>query len=323
MRVMHGLLMRVCAVGTAGVLLSTAVILGASASSGGSVTTYQAVISGPQDITAGPDGALWFTNFLGSSIGRITPAGQITFYSARGMIEPQGITAGPDGALWSTDYGSNSISRVSATFTPTISNSRTFAGYQTTVAAGSATSSAARFTVPKLSCTTATRAITPEAGVAVNNYKTSSFAFVITGCVNGKATYFPGLVVNGKETDYTNTPLSAGDVINLSARVTTSGTTVQVADVTKGVTKKLTGAGASANAAWIGDDAAVSGSTGKLLGVPKFGTLTFTNCLIDGGTLAVSLPHEYQRVNSTNTVTIATGSLSSTGTAFATNYKHF
>ena len=62
MRVMHGLLMRVCAVGTAGVLLSTAVILGASASSGGSVTTYQAVISGPQDITAGPDGALWFTN---------------------------------------------------------------------------------------------------------------------------------------------------------------------------------------------------------------------------------------------------------------------
>jgi hypothetical protein len=176
--------------------------------------------------------------------------------------------------------------------------------------------------VPALSCTTATRAITPGAGVAVNNYKTSSFAFVITGCVNGKAIYFPGLFVNGKATDYTKTHFSAGDVINLSASVTTSGTTVQVTDVTKGVTKKLTGAGASASAAWIGDDSAVSGSTGTLLGVPKFGTLTFTNCLIDGKALGSRHPQEYQRVNKAGIVQIAPGALSTVGTAFLMYYNH-
>jgi hypothetical protein len=103
--------------------------------------------------------------------------------------------------------------------------------------------------------------------------------------------------------------------------VTTARTTVQVTDVTRGITKKLTGAGGRSSAAYVGDTA-WSSSTGKLLGVPNFGTLTFTNCLIDGDTLAVSLPYETQRVNSSNTVQIATRSLSSTGTAFATNYKH-
>jgi len=56
--------------------------------------------------------------------------------------------------------------------------------------------------------------------------------------------------------------------------------------------------------------------------VPNFGTLTFTHCLIDGITLAVSLPYRYQRVNASNTVQVATGSLSPAGTTFATSYKH-
>ena len=55
--------------------------------------------------------------------------------------------------------------------------------------------------------------------------------------------------------------------------------------MTTGVTKKLTGAGASASAAYIGDSS-WSPSTGTLLGVPNFGTLTFTNCRIDGKALA-------------------------------------
>lgn len=56
--------------------------------------------------------------------------------------------------------------------------------------------------------------------------------------------------------------------------------------------------------------------------MPKFGTLTFSNCVIDGVTFAVSLPDEYQRVNSSNVVQIATGTLPPTSTAFATHYKH-
>jgi len=196
-----------------------------------------------------------------------------------------------------------------------------FAGYQAAVTAGSATSSAARYTVPTLSCTSAYRAITPVAGVAVNNFASYSSAFLFVGCHNGTAAYFPALVVNGTEANYTTTPLAAGDAVKVSANVTTTGTTVQVTDVTKGITKKLTGAGANSSAAYVGASDWVTG-TGTLLGVPSFGTLTFTHCFIDGTALAGWNPAKYQRVNSSNIVQIATGALSSTGTAFPVYYRH-
>jgi hypothetical protein len=199
-------------------------------------------------------------------------------------------------------------------------NSDHFAGYQATVPAGSATSSAAQYKVPALSCTSAYRAITPVAGVEVNNFATFSSAFLFVGCHNGKARYFPAVVINGSETNYTTTLLAAGDVIKVSAKVTSTGTTVQVTDMTKGVTKKRTGPGASPSAAYVGDSGWFN--AGTLLGVPRFGTLTFTRCSVDGKALAGSHPAKYQRVNSSNIVQISTGALSSTGTAFATHYKH-
>jgi hypothetical protein len=85
-------------------------------------------------------------------------------------------------------------------------------------------------------------------GVAANKSKTASVAGVSIGCANGKAGYFPFLVANGADADCASTYFSAGDVINLSASVTTSGITVQVTDVTKNVSvaTTITGAGASA-----------------------------------------------------------------------------
>jgi len=224
--------------------------------------------------------------------------------------------AGPGGALGLTHHAIGPI-------TAAASRSRTFAGYQAAVTAGSATTLAATFTVPALSCTTAERGITPDAGVAANKFKTASIAGVLIGCARGKAIYFPFLVANGAESDYTTVHLSAGDVINLSASVTTSGITVQVTDTTKNVsvTNTITGAGASADAAWIGDDSAVS-NTGALLGVPNFGKLTFTNCLIDGKALGSLRPQAYQRVNSIGTLQISTGNFWPGGTAFTTRYEH-
>jgi len=65
-------------------------------------------------ITAGPDGNLWFTEFDGNRIGRITPAGVVTEFSAgiSAGAYPYGITAGPDGNLWFTEYYSNRIGRI-------------------------------------------------------------------------------------------------------------------------------------------------------------------------------------------------------------------
>ena len=54
-------------------------------------------------ITVGPDGTLWFTDFGGNEIGRITPAGMITWFDMPSSARfPTDITAGPDGDLWFT-----------------------------------------------------------------------------------------------------------------------------------------------------------------------------------------------------------------------------
>jgi virginiamycin B lyase len=72
----------------------------------------------PQVITAGPDGALWFTKSTGApartgdAIGRITLAGAITQFALPTGANPQGITAGPDGAVWFTELGANQIGRI-------------------------------------------------------------------------------------------------------------------------------------------------------------------------------------------------------------------
>ena len=68
--------------------------------------------SGPYGIVAGPDGALWFSEFYGNKIGRITPAGVITQFAAAPLSSPQGITAGPDGALWFIGAYDNMVGRI-------------------------------------------------------------------------------------------------------------------------------------------------------------------------------------------------------------------
>ena len=67
----------------------------------------------PRQITTGPDGNLWFTEYVGNKIGRITPAGVITEFpvpTLGGWL--QGITAGSDGNLWFTEIDANKIGRI-------------------------------------------------------------------------------------------------------------------------------------------------------------------------------------------------------------------
>jgi streptogramin lyase len=82
-------------------------------------------ISSPTVITAGPDGNLWFTDWNGDKIGRITPNGTITEFPISSLNKPRdiftnrplgagplGITAGPNGNLWFTEYGVDMIGRI-------------------------------------------------------------------------------------------------------------------------------------------------------------------------------------------------------------------
>ena len=72
-------------------------------------------------IAAGPDGNLWFTEYDGDRIGRITPSGVVTEFST-GISTfggPDGITAGPDGNLWFTEFNGNRIGRITTSGTVT------------------------------------------------------------------------------------------------------------------------------------------------------------------------------------------------------------
>src|SRR6516164_1677835 len=71
--------------------------------------------SEPDGITAGPDGNLWFTEYSGNKIGRITPAGMFAqFPLPTPDSQPSRIAAGPDGNLWFTEQYGNKIGRITA-----------------------------------------------------------------------------------------------------------------------------------------------------------------------------------------------------------------
>jgi virginiamycin B lyase len=70
----------------------------------------------PYQIAAGPDGNLWFVEYIpegAGRIGRLTPLGQLTEFATPGDRGLQWITAGPDGAMWFTGIQSNTIGRIS------------------------------------------------------------------------------------------------------------------------------------------------------------------------------------------------------------------
>jgi virginiamycin B lyase len=58
--------------------------------------------SAPNEIVAGPDGALWFTEPGVKKIGRITTSGDITETSSPDDATPISITVGPDNNLWAS-----------------------------------------------------------------------------------------------------------------------------------------------------------------------------------------------------------------------------
>jgi streptogramin lyase len=70
----------------------------------------------PAAITAGPDGALWFTEAGADQIGRITPDGAITEFAlpSRNTMHanPGGIVAGSDGGVWFTQPLRESLGRI-------------------------------------------------------------------------------------------------------------------------------------------------------------------------------------------------------------------
>ena len=64
------------------------------------------------DLCAGPDGALWFTDGPHSQIGRMEVDGSFSIKRLTQNIHPGRIIAGPDHALWFTEEGVEKIGRI-------------------------------------------------------------------------------------------------------------------------------------------------------------------------------------------------------------------
>jgi streptogramin lyase len=67
---------------------------------------------GAYSITTGPDKNLWFTGTRPSSIGRLTPSGQVRFFPTGPNCSPQDIATGA-GALWFGCYNVDEVQRMS------------------------------------------------------------------------------------------------------------------------------------------------------------------------------------------------------------------
>jgi virginiamycin B lyase len=81
----------------------------------GTLNVYQATMSFKEEgcsILEGPDGNVWFTDYSDDRIGKITPAGHVTFFQLGSEASPFSMALGSDGALWFTEYFVGKIGRL-------------------------------------------------------------------------------------------------------------------------------------------------------------------------------------------------------------------
>lgn len=200
-----------------------------------------------------------------------------------------------------------------------------FAGYYVpkSTAGVAATTS---FVVPTLKCTSAIRAISASAVInaTVASSQTFSVAGMIVGCLRGRQVSYPSFDVNGTPYNYQLDEAHPGDKIVVRASEGAKGTTVSLVDLThKGVKATRKGPGATqVSAVMLGDDGVVNANS-KLLGVPDFGEISFSNSTIGGKALgSFSSLVQVNRETSTGTLQIETGALASDLESFDTVFEH-
>ncbi len=68
---------------------------------------------GSRDVTAAPDGTMWFNGQRNGTLGRLNPRdGSYKLINLGPGAAPHGVVVGPDGAPWITEGGQNAIARV-------------------------------------------------------------------------------------------------------------------------------------------------------------------------------------------------------------------
>ena len=82
------------------------------ATSTAQVTEFSAGTSDPYQCVLGPDGAIWFAEFITGKIGRIATDGTLLEFTPPTAALTTGITTGPDGAIWFTEENAAKIGKI-------------------------------------------------------------------------------------------------------------------------------------------------------------------------------------------------------------------
>lgn len=249
----------------------------------------------------------------------------VTVVTLTGLVSTASASTGAGSAGGApTPPAASAASAVTPAGAPIVT-SHVFAGYneQRGGAIGGQLTVTASFLVPTLSCGSASRGIGPSTGIYNAGGKFSS-AGLFLGCIGGQAHMWPYLVVNGTETNYNGGTANAqsGDGVSVTVRVTATSTRVTYVDATRSVTRTRTGAGTTQwNSPWIGDSSWSLNGT-QNLGVPAFGTISFSHCLVGGQPLAAGPSTVgYRRVNNVGVVQIGLSAITAGGTAFNTLFR--
>jgi hypothetical protein len=135
-------------------------------------------------------------------------------------------------------------------------------------------------------------------------------------CSSGSIEYNPWYEMYPRDSVYFNEPTKAGDSMTATV-VHNSGTkyTLTLADPTENWTRTFTSSLSGA------DDATAEVIMERLTdNIDNFGSMTFTNCTLDGSPFGNSSTDKYTLANNSNTVQVTTGALS--GKQFSMTWKH-
>ena len=98
------------------IMAATLLLWAQPAAAAPTITEFKVPSPGvPQGITAGSDGALWFTLFYDNQVGRVTTKGTVSVFNLHTNNSATYITPGSDGALWLTllnDVGGSTTNQI-------------------------------------------------------------------------------------------------------------------------------------------------------------------------------------------------------------------
>ena len=201
------------------------------------------------------------------------------------------------------------------------SHSSIFAGYSVSKPTAHVKRVTATFVVPSITCQNSFSGVGPSVLVYSNvNQRTSahitSGAGLGVACEHNNPIYESVAIVNDKA--YNDLTLQAGDVVAVSVRVVSSGTTVKVTDTTTGKGRTRTGSGHIATQTWIGDNnVVVDGVSGKL---DPFTPTQVSDVLVNAQPLGAEHPTRYQWVR--KGTTLVSASALSGGEDFTLTFQH-